>query len=41
VKYDSLKSKEYLTELWIHEINRVFFDRLIDEKDRDFLLTLL
>lgn len=41
IKYDYLKSKEYLTELWLHEINRVFYDRLVEEKDRDYLLIQL
>jgi len=38
VKYEYLTNKEYLTQLWLHEINRTFYDRLVDEKDRDFFL---
>jgi dynein heavy chain, axonemal len=41
VKYEYNKNTEYLTNLWLHEINRVFFDRLIEDKDRDYLMTLL
>lgn len=38
MKYEYLTNKEYLTQLWLHEINRTFYDRLVDEKDRDFFL---
>lgn len=27
--------------MWAHESNRVFYDRLVDEKDRDWFLNLL
>ena len=26
--------------LWMHETNRVFFDRLVDDKDKEFFLAL-
>lgn len=26
--------------MWMHETNRVFFDRLVDDKDKDFFLAL-
>jgi dynein heavy chain len=38
VKYDYLTTKEYLTQLWVHEVNRIFYDRLVDDKDRGYLL---
>ena len=34
-------SKESITKLWIHEMLRVFQDRLIDKEDRDFLRKLV
>jgi hypothetical protein len=33
-----LTTKEYLTQLWVHEVNRIFYDRLVDDKDRGYLL---
>lgn len=41
IRGDNLKSKETLIQLWAHESNRVFYDRLIDEKDRDWFLNLI
>ena len=35
--YDSTES---ITKLWIHEMTRIFGDRLIDRTDREFLLKL-
>ncbi|XP_037881601.1 dynein heavy chain 3, axonemal [Glossina fuscipes] len=36
-----LNDPEKLGRLWAHEIYRVFYDRLIDEKDRDQLLEMV
>jgi len=32
----SIPSADVFTRLWIHECSRVFYDRLINEEDRDF-----
>jgi dynein heavy chain len=32
----SINSTEAFSKLWIHECSRVFYDRLINEEDRDF-----
>ena len=34
-------SRESITKLWIHEIERIFHDRLIDSKDRDYFHKLV
>lgn len=34
-------SKQTLIRLWIHECFRVFYDRLVDEKDRESFIALL
>jgi dynein heavy chain len=34
-------TKETMTKLWIHELNRVFSDRLIDRHDKDFFTNLI
>ena len=35
-KTTSIPNAEVFTKLWIHECSRVFYDRLINEEDRDF-----
>ncbi|KAJ3217500.1 Dynein heavy chain 2, axonemal [Dinochytrium kinnereticum] len=34
-------SRESITKLWVHEIHRVFFDRLIDKEDKDYFQKLV
>ncbi|KAJ3224818.1 Dynein heavy chain 2, axonemal [Clydaea vesicula] len=34
-------SRDSITKLWIHEVNRVFHDRLIDKEDREYFHTLV
>ena len=41
IDVESLTNKEYLISLWIHESQRIFFDRLVDEKDRNWFFTVL
>jgi dynein heavy chain len=37
VKQATLSSPEILVKLWVHEFQRVFEDRLINEKDKSFI----
>ena len=37
VKQPTLTSPEVLVKLWVHEFERVFEDRLINNKDRLFI----
>lgn len=32
----SINNTEAFSRLWIHECSRVFYDRLINEEDREF-----
>jgi dynein heavy chain len=41
IRYENLVSKEILIQLWAHESSRIFHDRLVNEKDRDWYLELL
>jgi dynein heavy chain len=41
IKPSSIESKRTLTKLWVHEVYRVFYDRLIDDRDRAWLHELL
>lgn len=37
VKPASLGDKKTLKRLWVHEVYRVFYDRLVDDDDRKWL----
>lgn len=37
LKKDSAESKRTFPKIWVHEVMRVFYDRLIEEKDKDWL----
>ena len=41
IDVESLTNKEYLISLWIHQAQRIFFDRLVDDKDRNWFFTVL
>ena len=41
INLENLQSKEYLVYLWVHELFRVFRDRLVDDKDRSKFSTLV
>lgn len=37
LKKESAESKRTFSKIWVHEVMRVFYDRLIEEKDKDWL----
>lgn len=41
LKKESVETKKMFAKIWCHEIMRVFFDRLIDEPDREIALKVL
>ncbi|XP_071484907.1 dynein axonemal heavy chain 12-like [Diadema antillarum] len=40
VKKQAVENKRTFTRLWVHEVFRVFYDRLIDDADREWLFKL-
>lgn len=40
LKKESLSNKRTMIRLFVHELYRVFYDRLVDDKDRAWLFTL-
>lgn len=41
LKKQSLENKNTLIRLFVHEVFRVFYDRLVDDKDRGWLFELM
>ncbi|GCC21888.1 hypothetical protein chiPu_0000270 [Chiloscyllium punctatum] len=41
IKKDSVESKRELIRLFVHEVFRVFYDRLVDDQDRTWLFNLI
>lgn len=41
LKKESLKNKHTMIRLFVHEVFRVFYDRLVDDKDRAWLYQLM
>ncbi|ESP01004.1 hypothetical protein LOTGIDRAFT_225521 [Lottia gigantea] len=37
IKKDQVENKRVLTRLWVHEVMRVFYDRLTDDDDRQWI----
>lgn len=37
IRKDQVEGKKTLVRLWVHEVMRVFYDRLTDDKDRKWV----
>lgn len=37
LRKESAENKRTFAKIWVHEVMRVFYDRLIEEKDKDWL----
>ncbi|XP_064633435.1 dynein axonemal heavy chain 12-like isoform X2 [Lineus longissimus] len=41
IKKAQVETKKVFSRLWVHEVMRVFYDRLIDDKDQEWLFKLI
>uniref|UniRef100_A0A8C5R657 Dynein axonemal heavy chain 12 n=1 Tax=Leptobrachium leishanense TaxID=445787 RepID=A0A8C5R657_9ANUR len=41
IRKDSVENKRVMVRLFVHEVLRVFYDRLVDDKDRSWLFNLI
>ena len=41
VNMNKIHTNEDFSDLWAHEMLRIFYDRIADQKDRDFFLSLI
>ncbi|XP_055985527.1 dynein axonemal heavy chain 12 [Sorex fumeus] len=41
IEKDAVESKQTMVRLFVHEVLRVFYDRLVDDKDRSWLFNLI
>lgn len=41
IEKDAVETKQTMVRLFVHEVLRVFYDRLINDEDRNWLFTLI